>query len=273
MKSKTTRHGLKRMTALLLAVVLCVGMVPSAFAAQEDNYHDPAEHWIEALNRTNELDANSVVTIETFTCCECGQATSFQVFRVPEYTRNGETALTRNVKYSDGTCLDGESKGDLLDGTPGQDAYYTGYHWTKAVCQTCGTFNTNMGATSYACGKNVYWLYDCAADFFEELPEYDAAMYTHKKMKTNEETSLEILRQILPVMEAMDDFSDEAVHTAMFDLIAKLGVKNGYLLWPLRIALSGKQFTPGGGVEIAAILGKEESLKRLKKGIEKLENR
>ena len=171
MKSKTTRHGLKRMTALLLAVVLCVGMVPSAFAAQEDNYHDPAEHWIEALNRTNELDANSVVTIETFTCCECGQATSFQVFRVPEYTRNGETALTRNVKYSDGTCLDGESKGDLLDGTPGQDAYYTGYHWTKAVCQTCGTFNTNMGATSYACGKNVYWLYDCAADFFEELPE------------------------------------------------------------------------------------------------------
>ena len=59
MKSKTTRHGLKRMTALLLAVVLCVGMVPSAFAAQEDNYHDPAEHWIEALNRTNELDAVS----------------------------------------------------------------------------------------------------------------------------------------------------------------------------------------------------------------------
>ena len=56
----------------------------------------------------------------------------------------------------------------------------------------------------------------------------------------------------------MDDFSDEAVHTAMFDLIAKLGVKNGYLLWPLRIALSGKQFTPGGGVEIASILGKEE---------------
>ena len=157
--------------ALVLALVLCIGMVPSAFAAQEDNYHNPAENWIEALNRTNELDANSVVTIETFNCCECGQATSFEVFRVPEYTRNGETALTRNVKYSDGTCLDGESKGDLLDGTPGKDAYYTGYHWTKAVCQTCGTFNTNMGATNYSCGKNVYWLYDCAADFFEELPE------------------------------------------------------------------------------------------------------
>ena len=110
-------------------------------------------------------------------------------------------------------------------------------------------------------------------DFIDELPDYSTDLYVSKKMKTNEETSLEILRQILPVMEAMDDFSDEAVHTAMFDLIAKLGVKSGYLLWPLRIALSGKQFTPGGGVEIAAILGKEESLKRLKKGIEKLENR
>ena len=110
-------------------------------------------------------------------------------------------------------------------------------------------------------------------DFIDELPDYSTDLYVSKKMKTNEETSLEILRQILPVMEAMDNFSDEAVHTAMFDLIAKLGVKNGYLLWPLRIALSGKQFTPGGGVEIAAILGKEESLKRLKKGIEKLENR
>jgi len=169
MKPKHTR--LRSLLASFLAVAMLFSLMPTAFAGQENSYHDPAEHWQEALNRTNELDANSVVTIETFTCCECGQATSFQVFRVPEYTRDGETALTRNVKYSDGTCLDGESKGDLLDGTPGQDAYYTGYHWTKAVCQICGTFNTNMGATSYACGKNVYWLYDCAADFFEELPE------------------------------------------------------------------------------------------------------
>ena len=88
MKSKTSRHGLKRMTALLLAVVLCIGMIPSAFAAQQDSYHDPAEHWQEANNRTNELDANAVVTIETFTCGECGKATSFEVFRTPEYTRD-----------------------------------------------------------------------------------------------------------------------------------------------------------------------------------------
>lgn len=114
---KIHHHTPRRLMALFLVMAVMLSLVPSAFAAQEDNYHDPAEHWIEALNRTNELDANSTVTIETFNCCECGQATSFQVFRVPEYTRNGETALTRNVKYSDGTCLDGESKGDLLDGT------------------------------------------------------------------------------------------------------------------------------------------------------------
>ena len=81
MKSKTTRHGLKRMTALLLAVVLCVGMVPTAFAAQQDSYHDPAENWQEANNRTNELDANATVTHETFNCKVCKQQTSF--YRVP----------------------------------------------------------------------------------------------------------------------------------------------------------------------------------------------
>ena len=168
---KTYHRQRRTLLAAFLAVVMLFSLMPTAFAAQEDNYHDPAEHWQEALNRTNELDVNSVVTVETANCCVCGHDTSFQIFRVPEYTRDGETALTRNVKYSDGTCLDGESKGDLLDGTPGKDAYYTGYHWTKAVCQTCGTFNTNMGATNYSCDKNVYWLYDCAANFFEELPE------------------------------------------------------------------------------------------------------
>ena len=171
MKSKTTRHGLKRMTALLLAVVLCVGMVPTAFAAQQDSYHDPAENWQEANNRTNELDANATVTHETFNCKVCKQQTSFIVFRTPEYTRDGQTAMSRNVKYSDGTFVDGSGKGSILDGVPGQDAYYTAYHWTKAVCETCGSINTNMAKTDYGYLKNVYWLYDCANNFFEELPE------------------------------------------------------------------------------------------------------
>ena len=148
-----------------------LSLVPTAFAGQQDSYHDPAEHWKEANNRTNELDANAVVTIETFTCGECGKATSFEVLRTPEYTRDGQTAMSRNVRYSDGTLIGGEGTGAILDGVPGQDAYYTAYHWTKAVCQTCGGINTNMGKTDYCYLRNVYWLYDCANNFFEELPE------------------------------------------------------------------------------------------------------
>lgn len=157
--------------ALLLSLVLCVGLVPSAFAAQQNSYHDPADHWQEANNRTNELDANATVTHETFTCGECGQETSFLAFRTSEYTRDGQTAMTRNVRYSDGTMIGGEDKGSILDGVPGKDAYYTGYHWTKAVCETCGGINTNMSKTDYCYQNNVYWLYDCASNFFEELPE------------------------------------------------------------------------------------------------------
>lgn len=156
---------------MLLTLILCLGMAPSAFAAQQNSYHDPAEHWLTANNRTNELDANSVVTRETFQCGECGKATSFEVFRVPEYTRDGQTAMSRNVKYSDGTMVDGSGKGSVLDGTPGRDASYTGYHYTKAVCETCGSLNTNMSRSEYGYLRNVYWLYDCAAEFTEELPE------------------------------------------------------------------------------------------------------
>lgn len=121
----------QRVIAMLLAVLSVFSMMSiPAFAAQEDNYHDPAEHWLTANNRTNELDANAVVTHETFYCSVCVQPTSFLVWRTPEYTRDGVTAMSRNVKYSDGTCIDGESVGIILDGTPGKDAYYTGYHWS-----------------------------------------------------------------------------------------------------------------------------------------------
>ncbi len=107
-------------------------------------------------------------------------------------------------------------------------------------------------------------------DFIDTLPEYDIELYTHKKMKTNPENSLVSLKETLPVLENLTDWTQENIHTALFDLIAKLEVKNGLILWPLRTALSGKQFTPGGGVELAYLLGKEETLKRIEKGIEKL---
>jgi glutamyl-tRNA synthetase len=107
-------------------------------------------------------------------------------------------------------------------------------------------------------------------DFFQELPDYDVAMYTHKKMKTNSENSLETLTELLPILEAAEDYSVDGLHDLVFSYIEKKGIKNGVALWPLRTAVSGKQMTPGGAFEIMDILGKEESLARIRKGIEKL---
>lgn len=107
-------------------------------------------------------------------------------------------------------------------------------------------------------------------DFIDQLPEYDNALYTHKKMKTNEETSLEALQWVLPALEALNEWTEETVHDALFQVIAEHEVKNGYVLWPVRVAVSGKAFTPGGGVELCAILGKEDSLNRIRRGIERL---
>ena len=104
-------------------------------------------------------------------------------------------------------------------------------------------------------------------DFFEELPEYDTAMYTHKKMKTTEESSLEVLTEILPVLEAQQDYSNDALYQTLCDFMAEKGCKNGYVLWPVRTAVSGKQMTPAGATEIMEIIGKEESLKRIRTGI------
>lgn len=107
-------------------------------------------------------------------------------------------------------------------------------------------------------------------DFFNELPEYDTAMYEHKKMKTDKESSLKVLTDLLPVLENMDDYSNDSLYAALVKYAEDNGFKNGYVLWPIRTAVSGKQMTPAGATEIMEIIGKEESLKRIKKGIELL---
>jgi glutamyl-tRNA synthetase len=107
-------------------------------------------------------------------------------------------------------------------------------------------------------------------DFFEELPEYDVAMYTHKKMKTNAESSLTVLTEVLPLLEAQEDYSNDALYETLLTYVKEKGVKNGYVMWPIRTAVSGKQMTPGGATELMEVLGKEESLARIRKGIELL---
>ena len=107
-------------------------------------------------------------------------------------------------------------------------------------------------------------------DFFEAVPEYDTAMYCHKKMKTNEENSLEVLKEVLPLLEAQEDYSNDALFALLKKYVDEKGVKVGYVMWPIRTAVSGKQSTPGGATEIMEILGKEESVKRIKDGIELL---
>ncbi|MFG6358331.1 MAG: glutamate--tRNA ligase [Acetatifactor sp.] len=109
-------------------------------------------------------------------------------------------------------------------------------------------------------------------DFFRELPEYDAAMYTHKKMKTDAASSLEVLKEVLPILEDQEDYSNDALYQALSSYVERKGCKNGYVMWPVRTAVSGKQMTPAGATEIMEILGKEESLRRIRKGIELLRN-
>ena len=108
-------------------------------------------------------------------------------------------------------------------------------------------------------------------DFFEELPEYDVQMYEHKKMKTSQESSLEVLTELLPLLEKQTDYSNDALYQTLVSYVEKKGCKNGYVMWPVRTAVSGKQMTPAGATEIMEILGKEESLVRIRKGIDKLQ--
>ena len=108
-------------------------------------------------------------------------------------------------------------------------------------------------------------------DFFEKLPDYDISMYTHKKMKTNAESSLEVLKDVLPLLEGQEDYTNDALYALLSKYVEEKGVKNGFVMWPIRTALSGKQMTPGGATELMEVLGKEESLKRIRDGIQRLE--
>ena len=105
-------------------------------------------------------------------------------------------------------------------------------------------------------------------DFVENLPEYSTELYVHKKMKTTLEMSKEVLQKIRPVIENIDEWTEQNIHDELMKLPEKFGLKTGQVLWPLRTAVTGKAFTPGGAVEWTYILGKEETLKRIDKGLQ-----
>ena len=107
-------------------------------------------------------------------------------------------------------------------------------------------------------------------DFLDALPEYSNALYCHKKMKTNEENSKEALEQVLPVLEGLSAWTYDAIHDALIGRARSLELKNGRIMWPVRTAVSGKAVTPGGAVELCHILGREESLRRIRQGIAQL---
>ena len=107
-------------------------------------------------------------------------------------------------------------------------------------------------------------------DFFDRLPGYDAALFTNKKSKTDSEVSKKMLEAAVPALESLAEWTQDSVHGCLIGLAEHLGVKNATLMWPVRIAAAGRQVTPGGAVEICHILGKEETLRRLRLGLGKL---
>lgn len=108
-------------------------------------------------------------------------------------------------------------------------------------------------------------------DFLNAVPEYDTSMYCHKKMKTDEESSLMLLKEVVPLLSELEDYSNDSLFAALSEFAKEKEYKTGFVMWPIRTALSGKQMTPAGATEIMELLGKEESLIRLQAAIEKLE--
>ena len=171
------KSKLKNILSAALAVsTLLSGFTPiTTYAAQVNEYVDPADIWVSANGRTNELDFNATITQETSWCTVCNKDTIMLTYRTPEYTKSGTTALNRGVKFSDGTMVDGKTKGNLDNGRPNQDTSYTTYHWTKSVCQTCGTINSVDGRDAYGFSRNVYGLNSCDHNFFLD---FDNTTYT-----------------------------------------------------------------------------------------------
>jgi glutamyl-tRNA synthetase len=108
-------------------------------------------------------------------------------------------------------------------------------------------------------------------DFFIKLPDYDLSLFENSKMKSDRALSLEVIKNAIDELKKIEDWSEENIKACLLGLVEKKSLKNGQVLWPLRIALSGQEFTPGGAFEIAHILGREEAIGRLESAVKRLE--
>ena len=161
---------MKSVISAFLAVVMILGTLPAmnVFAAQKSDYEDPADNWLKTNNRTNELDMNATVTYETQWCPVCNKDTTVLTYRVPEYTKSGQTAMNHGVKWSDGYDLEGKKK---VTRTVVLRAWTQAIRGiiTQSLCQTCGTINSVDGSGAYNFNNNVYGLNSCDHNFLSTL--------------------------------------------------------------------------------------------------------
>jgi len=152
-----------------------------------------------------------------------------------------------------------------------QRFYVMAEPYLKEAVKSAAANHADLAALSQ---PRISLLTDIAAlwDFVDNLPNYDVAMFEHKKMKTTAESCRENLGKVLPKLEAVSEWTLESIRSVMEDFIQSESIKNGQLFWPVRTALSGKESSPCGAPELAQLLGRDESIRRIRRGIEKLEN-
>jgi hypothetical protein len=170
--------------------------------------------------------------------------------------------------------IDEVETGDIILVKPGEKMPVDGIHtavlpWIKDAIDV-NRFNTLRIAELLQPRTELFSELAAKVEFLMEMPEFDTALYENKKMKTNADVARQMLAAVKPVLEGLEDWSEAAIHDAVMALIAERGVKNGLMLWPLRIAISGRESTPGGAFEIAYLLGKEETMRRLNRSIGQL---
>ncbi len=173
---------IKKFISIIVTVGMALGIMPSFSFAEQKEYVNPADTWVVKSDTTEEFDANAAVDDEKKYCSVCGKETQCSVYYVPEYA--DETACSRGVKWSDGTCLDGVSKSDLKKRNPKAfSSSYTGFHWVKTVCNECGTINSQNGTNYYSFDKNIYELHQCDKEKYQEFIQYSYTPYNNQKHK------------------------------------------------------------------------------------------